>query len=217
MTRRRRAKFGGTLPPDRDPMSTRHLDMGCGPAPRNPYGQAELHAVDLVIPAGADPGRFRRANLSLEPIPAPDSTFDSVSAFDFLEHIPRVLPAADGRSTRFPFVELMDEVHRVLRPGGRFYAVTPAFPRPEAFVDPTHVNVITDRTWTYFCGPQPTARLYGYRGAFELLRNEWAHFPEAYAASPVLPWRRRLSRWWNIRRGRHSHLLWEFACVKPAS
>jgi SAM-dependent methyltransferase len=196
-------------------MTTRHLDVGCGPIPRDPYGRSELYAVDLVLPAGVDLERFRQANLSLEPIPFADSSFDSVSAFDFLEHVPRVLATAQGRATRFPFVELMDEFHRVLKPGGRLYAVTPAFPRPEAFVDPTHVNVITDQTWTYFCGERPTARLYGYRGSFELLRNEWAQFPDALNSSARLGWRRRLSRWWNIRRGRHSHLLWEFACVKP--
>jgi SAM-dependent methyltransferase len=197
-------------------MTTRHLDVGCGPIPRNPYGRTELYAVDLVLPAGADLERFRQANLSLEPIPFPDSSFDSVSALDFLEHVPRVLATAQGGATRFPFVELMDEFHRVLKPGGRLYAVTPAFPRPEAFVDPTHVNVITERTWTYFCGERPTARLYGFRGTFELVRNEWAQLPDAVNSSARLGWRRRLSRCWNILRGRHSHLLWEFACVKPA-
>ena len=32
---------------------------------------------------------FRLANLSIDPIPHPDSSFDSISAFDFLEHVPR--------------------------------------------------------------------------------------------------------------------------------
>jgi SAM-dependent methyltransferase len=210
-----RAKFA--LPrPRPKPMNSRHLDIGCGAIPRNPYGRDEVHAVDLAVPAGVAAERFRAANLTLEPIPHPDSTFDSVSAFDFLEHVPRVLPTADGRSTRFPFIELMDEIHRVLKPGGRLYALTPAFPRPEAFVDPTHVNVITDQTWTYFCGERPLARLYGYRGTYDMLRNEWARFPHGYSATAEASRYRRLSTWWNVKRGRHSHLLWEFACVKPA-
>jgi len=193
---------------------TRHLDLGCGAVARNPYGQAEVHAVDLAAPDGLDPQRFRRANLTLEPIPHPDSTFDSVSAFDFLEHVPRVLATADGKGTRFPFVEAMNEIHRVLRPGGRLYAVTPAFPREEAFQDPTHVNVITRGTAGYFCGPEPLARVYGFRGAFTLLRNERALFPEAFSATSTLGWRRRLRRWRLARAGRLSHLIWEFACVK---
>ncbi len=198
-------------------MSSRHLDLGCGAVPRNPYGRAEVHAVDLAVPPGLDPARFRRANLAVEPIPYDDSSFDSVSAFDFLEHVPRLLPTADGRSTRLPFIELMDEIHRVLRPGGRLYAVTPAFPRPEAFVDPTHVNQVSLGTARYFCTPDPLARMYGFRGAFALVRNEWALHPEAFSASPTLGWRRRFTRWRRARGGRLSHLLWELACVKPVA
>ncbi|MDQ3205818.1 MAG: hypothetical protein M3Q40_04805 [Pseudomonadota bacterium] len=40
----------------------------------------------------------------LEPIPYPDGSFGSVSAYDFLEHVPRIFPSADGRATVFPFV-----------------------------------------------------------------------------------------------------------------
>jgi SAM-dependent methyltransferase len=172
--------------------------------------------VDLAAPPGVASERFRVANLALEPIPWPDSTFDSVSAFDFLEHVPRILTTADGRSTRLPFIELMNDIHRVLKPGGRFYALTPAFPHEEAFSDPTHVNHIAAGTWRYFCGPDPLARVYGYRGTFELLRNERAMLPEAFSASTTPGWRRRLRRWRLAQQGRLSHLVWEFACVKPA-
>jgi SAM-dependent methyltransferase len=197
-------------------MTSRHLDIGCGGVPRNPYGCDEAHGVDISLPVGADPHLFRRANLSIEPIPYTDATFDSVSAFDFLEHVPRLLVTADGRSTRLPFVELMNEVHRVLKPGGAFYAVTPAYPRPEAFHDPTHVNFITEGTWAYFCGEQPGARMYGFTGTFELVRNEWAMHPEAL--TPLVPMRlmRRVKRWRRQRTGRLSHVLWEFSCVKSS-
>lgn len=198
-------------------MATRHLDLGCGQSPRNPYRQDEVHVVDLVAPAGMDPALFRQANLSLEPIPHPDSAFDSVSAYDFFEHIPRVLPAADGRSTRFPFIELMNEIHRVLKPGGRLYALTPAYPHAAAFHDPTHVNTITKGTAGYFCGAAPLARQYGYHGRFEALRNDWALHPEDFMPGTALRWRRRLRRWRLARAGRLSHLAWEFVCVKPAA
>ena len=195
---------------------TRHLDLGCGATPRNPYGCDEAHGVDVAAAQGMDPRLFRRANLSVEPIPHADSSFDAVSAFDFLEHVPRVLASADGRGTRFPFVELMSEIHRVLKPGGRFYAVTPAFPRPEAFHDPTHVNFITDGTWAYFCGAEPAARMYGYTGSFERLKNEWALHPEVLTPGLPLSPMRRFKRWRRGRSGGLSHVAWEFACVKPA-
>jgi SAM-dependent methyltransferase len=198
-------------------MSTRHLDLGCGPLPRNPYRCDEVYAVDLEIPAGMDLQRFRRANLSLEPIPHEDSNFDSVSAFDFLEHVPRVLNTVDGLGTRFPFLDLMNEIHRVLRPGGRFFALTPAFPNAEAFQDPTHVNIITDKTWTYFCGNEPKARPYGFRGTFQMQRNERALYPEAFDPTAQLGWRRRYRRMQLLRRGSLTHLMWEFVCVKSTT
>ncbi len=195
-------------------MSTRHLDLGCGAVPRNPYRATDVHGVDIALPADADSARFRRANLTLDPIPYPDASFDSVSAYDFLEHVPRLLITADGRATRFPFVELMDEIHRVLRPGGRFYALTPAWPRPEAFHDPTHVNTITLGTAAYFCGASPEARMYGFRGSFEALRNEWALLPEARDPAAELDTLRRIKRWHRRVRGRLTHVAWEFVCVK---
>lgn len=198
-------------------MTTRHLDLGCGPVPRNPYDCDEVHAVDLFRHENCDPKRFRQANLSLEPIPHAESSFDSISAFDFLEHIPRVLGTNDGRGTRLPFIELMDEIYRVLKPNGRFYALTPAYPREAAFLDPTHVNFIARGTWKYFCGNSPLARMYGYRGNFQMLRNEWGMVPEAFSAVGTITWQRRLRRWRLSRRGRLSHLVWEFVCVKPAT
>ncbi|MDQ2927303.1 MAG: methyltransferase domain-containing protein [Pseudomonadota bacterium] len=196
-------------------MTTRHLDLGCGSTPRNPYRRDEAHGIDIALPERLDPRFFRRANLAIEPIPHADSRFDSVSAFDFLEHVPRILGTADGRGTRFPFVELMSEIYRVLKPGGRFYAVTPAFPRPEAFHDPTHVNCITDGTWSYFCGEAPAARMYGYTGRFDLLLNAWALHPEALTPDAPLTPLRRFKRWRRSLTGGLTHVAWEFACVKP--
>ena len=117
------------------PVADRHLDLGCGTLPRNPYGRKALFGVDirrLESTASAQFG-FAAANLSFEPIPFGDSAFASVSAFDFLEHIPRVLNGPAPNTTVFPFVRLMNEVWRVLSPGGLFYALTPCYPGVEAF------------------------------------------------------------------------------------
>jgi SAM-dependent methyltransferase len=198
-------------------MVTRHLDLGCGARPRNPYGCDETHGVDVELPQDADPSWFRRANLSIEPIPHPDSSFDSVSAFDFLEHVPRLLATANGNGTRFPFVELMNEVHRVLKPDGRFYALTPGYPRVEAFHDPTHVNYITRGTASYFCGAKPEARIYGYAGSFMPLRNDWALLPDSFTPGSAMTPMRRFKRWRRARMGKLSHIVWEFRCMKAAA
>jgi SAM-dependent methyltransferase len=169
--------------------------------------------VDLALPPGTDPRFFRQANLSVQPIPHDDSSFDSVSAFDFLEHVPRVLATADGRGTRYPFIELMNEIHRVLRPGGRFYAVTPAFPHSEATSDPTHVNIIGAKTHRYFTDTPPGARIYGFSGTFQLIRAQWLRKRRAYEpVSADLVHRARHII--DILKRRRAHMLWEFEAVK---
>lgn len=201
----------------------RHLDLGCGKFPRNPYERGTLCGID-VRPAGPDAVHEHRvANLSLEPIPYPDSSFASVSAFDFIEHVPRLLATVDGRDTTFPFINLMSEVWRVLEPGGRFYALTPAFPHPHAFTDPTHVNFITNKTHEYFTGEAPLGRMYGFRGQFRALRVEWVHSREAYSAvsrkrkSALKRFAAAVQVFLRRLRGKptHAYVLWELEAVKP--
>ncbi|GAP36662.1 hypothetical protein ABXN37_16090 [Piscinibacter sakaiensis] len=190
----------------------RHLDLGCGAAPRNPYGRPALHGIDIRPFAAQVPFEFRAANVVVDPIPYEADHFGSVSAFDFLEHVPRVLPAPGG-GTRFPFVELMGEVWRVLAPGGRFYALTPVFPHPEVFQDPTHVNVLTVRTHEYFCGERPYAANYGFPGRFRALRAERVVSRDAEQAGDF-DWAQRLRRWRRRLKGQLSHVCWELEAIK---
>jgi len=197
----------------REPM-TSHLDLGCGDVPRNPYQRTELFGVDLAGRAGG--GSIRSANLAVQPIPFESDRFESVSAYDFLEHVPRVLPTADGLSTRAPFVELMNEIWRVLKPGGLFYAVTPVYPHPSVFQDPTHVNPLTTGTHDYFVRPKRMASIYGFVGDFVVRRVELTRHHEAapaYHPPPASAWERwRLQR--RIRRGACGHIIWEFEAAK---
>ncbi len=195
------------------PLPDRHLDLGCGMEPRNPYGRRELHGIDVrPRPAG---GRVVHAvaDLTLQPIPYADGFFGSVSAFDFLEHVPRLLTTADGKATVFPFVRLMDEIWRVLAPGGRLYAITPCFPSLAAFQDPTHVNFISVLTHEYFCGEDPQGRMYGFKGHFRELRTGWVVLKDsAVAGQPSLSQRLRWLR--RKLKGKLTHYLWEFEAVK---
>lgn len=144
------------------------VDLGCGARPRNDYNASRILGFDLASNAS---NGVQAADLSAEPIPLPDSSVDLITAYDFLEHIRR-WERRDGQVV-FPFIELMSEICRVLRPGGLFYSVTPAYPSKEAFQDPTHVNVITEDTFSkYFCG-RLWAKQYGFRGEFELQRQHW--------------------------------------------
>ncbi len=150
---------------------TRSLDLGCGKAPRNPFNADEVFGVDLPGPHIQGNPRIRGADLTIQPIPWDDASLDFVSAHDFIEHMPRLIYAPQRR---YPFVALMEEIHRVLKPGGLFLSHTPAFPYAPAFRDPTHVNIITDETFPlYFCRPNNWASIYGFTGSFELISQAW--------------------------------------------
>ena len=180
--------------------------------PRNPYGADELYGLDIRVPESVDAARFRQANLVLEPIPFADGHFDSLSAYDFIEHMPRLVVLPSG-VTRLPFIELMNEIWRVLKkPGGHLYAVTPAWPRAEAFVDPTHVNVITERTHRYFTEPELGASIYGFGGRFRATRVQWIRKRVAYEA-PTPDLVQRIRSALDIVKRRRLHLLWEFEAL----
>lgn len=150
---------------------TKSLDLGCGVNPRNLYEADEVFGIDL---RESPDGRIRKADLCIEPIPFEDESFDFVTAFDFIEHIPRVLYLPQRRN---PFVELMNEVWRVLKLNGTFLSVTPAYPNAAAFVDPTHVNMITEGTFPLYFGDKehdsPWGAIYGFKGAFHTVSETW--------------------------------------------
>jgi len=57
--------------------------------------------------------------------------------------------------------------------GGYFLSSTPVYPHPYAFMDPTHVNIITDKTFlAYFDNVNRWAAIYGFNGAFAVVQNE---------------------------------------------
>lgn len=144
------------------------LDLGSGPHPRNPFGCEQVTGIDLKASE-----KVMACDLSIEAIPLDDESVSVITAFDFLEHMPRILASPAG-STRYPFVELMNEIHRVLKPGGIFFSSTPCHPWPMAYSDPTHVNVMTEETISqYFCQPHIWARIYGFTGTFDLIDHGW--------------------------------------------
>ena len=147
---------------------TRSIELGCGIHQKNPFGASEAYGIDIREDLEKN---IYRADLSRDPIPFPDNHFDYVVAEHFIEHVPRLAYVPEHR---FPFIELMNEVWRVLKPHGLFYAITPAYPHPEVFQDPTHVNVITEMTFpAYFCYALPWAHQYGFYGRFHYTKQDW--------------------------------------------
>lgn len=154
-----------------------HVDLGCGNLPRNPLAAEKVIGVDI-----ANQPAFQVSAGTLEyrqvfpgfPLPFESDQVQSVSAFDFLEHLPRSDRTQNGDFTN-PFIAMMNEIYRILQPGGLFIALTPCYPSPAAFTDPTHVNFIGETTHLYFSGPNfAKVKNYGFTGEFNLIEAAWS-------------------------------------------
>jgi len=202
----------------------KHLDLGCGLNPKNPYNSKYLYGIDIEIldkskiRSDATLIEIKARNLIFDPIPYKENFFDSISAYDFLEHIPRIvsLNVKGKNKTRYAFIELMNEIYRTLKHQGKFYALTPYYPKAQVFQDPTHVNFITNLTHVYFCEPNLMAKMYGFKGKFKLIRSipvkpRYTYHPFELSARQYL--RKLKDKIYN----RESHLIWEFQAIKIKS
>lgn len=154
------------------------VDLGSGSNPKNPFNANKVIGVDPQCTGF----NILECWVGFEKIPLNDSSVDFVTAFDFIEHVPRF---AMKDKPFNPFIETMNEIWRILKPNGIFYARTPAYPSAAAFQDPTHVNIITDQTVSYFakrpCSDGslidpwglPLGKQYGFGGEFLLVKQWW--------------------------------------------
>jgi SAM-dependent methyltransferase len=143
---------------------TRTLDLGCGLNPQNPFRAEQVYGIDIRD----NPSKYIKcADLTVEAIPFEDNAFDFITAFDIIEHIPKVIYLPQRR---FPFVELMNEIWRTLKPNGYFLSHTPVYPYSAIFGDPTHVSVLTHETFTaYFDDVSRNAEMYGFKRSFKVV------------------------------------------------
>jgi SAM-dependent methyltransferase len=108
----------------------RVLDVGCGSSKRaNAVGidKSPYPNVDIVC----DLERF--------PWPIGNSSFDVIVCKHVLEHLRDV-------------VGVMEEIHRIARPGAKVIIEVPHFSHPDAFRDPTHIHFFSYFSFDYFTG-----------------------------------------------------------------
>lgn len=96
--------------------------------------------VTLDIDINADPDVVW--DLNDRPLPFPDDRFDEIHAYEVLEHVGK---QGDWRG----FFDEWDEYHRILKPGGRFFASVPSIESRWLWGDPGHTRVITIETLTF--------------------------------------------------------------------
>lgn len=85
-------------------------------------------------------------------LPFEDSSVGCVRAFDFLEHVPHCGSACTHGADGSPrcVVGVMNEIWRVLAPGGWLLSRTPSTDGRGAFQDPTHVSFWNPNSFWYY-------------------------------------------------------------------
>ena len=109
----------------------RILDIGCG-------SKKHPGAVGLDIAADTDADIVH--DLDSFPYPVEDESFDVILMQDVLEHVSEPM-------------RLADELHRILRSGGRLQLRTPHFSSALAYGDPTHRHYYSTKAISYLANP----------------------------------------------------------------
>ncbi|RLB12573.1 MAG: hypothetical protein DRG82_16920, partial [Deltaproteobacteria bacterium] len=109
------------------------LNLGCGRCKRS---------NEIGVDRDPDSAADVRADLGYT-LPFADNTAERVICRHVLEHVPDL-------------VGLLEEIHRILVPGGRLWIEAPYFDHRDSFRDPTHCRLFTWGSFDYFVeGVQP--------------------------------------------------------------
>jgi SAM-dependent methyltransferase len=108
------------------------LDIACGGNKRPGWTGIDVRSLD-----GVDIVH----DLDVLPWPLPDACVLAAICSNYVAHI---------NPHKLGFVKFMDEVWRVMRPGGKLMVVAPHAWSPGSAQDPTHCNQINENTWDYF-------------------------------------------------------------------
>ena len=122
------------------PYSRNDIEIGGGPNFHHGWAEPGRYVWNLDPYYGEGPWRKPAQEL---PWPAVDDSITRVRASHVLEHI----PAGEPR------INVFNEAHRVLIPGGIFAIDVPRFPHDAAVSDPTHVSFFVPDSFIYFTAP----------------------------------------------------------------
>jgi SAM-dependent methyltransferase len=135
------------------------IDLGCGENKNEGFvgmDYRKLKGVDIVH------------DIEDFPYPLPDECASLAVASHVVEHI---------NPHKGVFIDFMNEVWRILKPGGEFMIATPYAGSPGFYQDPTHINPCNEKTWEYF---DPLAKMTG---------------GQLYKIYRPMPWKIKINTW----------------------
>jgi len=115
------------------------LNLCCGIKLLPDFVNVDKVDIARKFPDKVGDNEFVCYDLNEKPWPWGDGWCDHVIMRDGIEHL------AGGT-----FVEIMEEVWRMLKPNGEFHCQVPNAANYNAFTDPTHQMFFTDRSFDYF-------------------------------------------------------------------
>lgn len=115
------------------------LNLGCGKDIREGY--VNLDCVNL-------PGVDIVHDINLIPIPFEDNIFDEILCSSILEHT--------------NYIPVLQELHRILKPGGFLKIIVPHFTSKYAYTDPTHCRFFSVQTLLFFVANHPNSYYFNF-------------------------------------------------------
>lgn len=103
------------------------LNLACGRIPLDGWinlDNKDLPGVDIVY------------DIEQLPLPFEDGRMDEILCYDILEHL--------------DYIPLLQDLHRILKPGGMITIKVPHFTSRDNHIDPTHRKQFSIRTFDFF-------------------------------------------------------------------
>lgn len=154
--------------------AVRKLNLGCGLDTKEEYVNLDIFerpGVDVVY------------DVTSLPLPFEEGSFDEILCNDILEHV--------------DYVPLLQDLHRILAPGGILHVRVPHFTSKNNAIDPTHIRQFSIETFDFFCRD---TKIYKQSSVKDL----GVAF-ERYARKPVITFdkanfrRNMIAEWWVNR------------------
>lgn len=162
----------------------RFLNLGSGYDIR-PAAEGWVNMDGFYAPAGVIKHDFVRT-----PWPFPDGHFDLVYCSHVLEHIPTIFRERDG-VMRDVFFDVMEEIHRVLKPGGVLHLKVPWGGSDTGYANPQHYRQWHDNWFNYF-SPDYQENYYS-TARFRVLESK--RNPHGYKGQRYLKFGRGKEKW----------------------